>query len=211
VSLWKWDREDKHYKRLKMAGALANRGRCVIYGCGPSLADAPVSDEDFRLVVNHAYRLVQPTLWLGLDEPRFFPDIASIGNCVRVFRLNHAEHDIGGGVTARELPDALFLGLKEQGRDVVWEPPHTRTIFYWGRSTLCSACHFAIWLGFTEIAFAGVDLGVSRFDGQPPDPTDQRMRQFEFDFLCWFKGHCDRRGIRLSCLSKISRLNNFMG
>jgi len=225
MALWRWARTPLASTWVKCPwheqGHWPRPARAVIYGCGSSLHTASTQGVGFRIVQNHAWRVVEPDLWVGLDPPAMFDDPDTgrhLSDTIfpKVYRGTYPDlpaYPNRAEPRARDIPFAHFADVVTADRDAIFANHGLEQKFMWTKNTMHLAIQVALWMGFTDIAFAAVDL-----QGHYAFPEIERkwtlaqikkvnqLLQEEFRWFKWFIPEATRRGIRISCLSPQSRL-----
>ena len=211
MSLWGWNGADFEKQGWH---SLQRRGRAVLYGCAPSLKDADKVEEGaMRFVQNHAYKEVDPHIWIGMDKPAFFGEELLDLPCRKIFRVTHGKETVGGR-NAYEWGDVYFADIVVAPRSHIWFGRGIDTGFLWMSNTMTVALHIILWMGFKEIVFSGIELGGEYFDDRKLSAADKdkikKLFDLEFEFMTWFSCIAREQGIKLVNRSKTSRLAAIM-
>ena len=211
MALWSWSGAEWD---KALWHKLHRPDRAVLYGCGPSLADAdPIEKGAVRFVQNHAFRKVDPHIWIGMDKPDDFgADLLAVP-CRKVFRGNYSMEPLAGKL-ARDFGDVYFADVAEMPKSQIWFGRGPDIKFLWTKNTMTVALHMILWMGFREIVFSGIDLGGHYFDnreltGAQKAKLDQLFNE-EYSFLQWFAETAKANDVRLINRSKTSRLADIM-
>jgi len=222
MALWRWTPPPKpHWVKCPWhkQGKWPRPARAVIYGSGQSLISAPVPEDAFRIVFNRAWQVVEPHLWVGLDRPAIFDSPnghLSATTFPKVYRGFFSSYPaLPGDSTqlARDIPCAHFADTATGDRDEIFANHGLDQTFLWTENTMHFAIQIALWMGFRDLAFAGIDLHGRYFSREIQQRLTLRQikasNQLLVEEFRWFKRfipEANRRGIRISCLSPGSKL-----
>jgi len=198
-----WTMAENGWAKVPMHGTMKG-GKCVICGCGPSLATTAIPEDRYKIVLNDAYKTVEPDMWVALDEPSIFgPEIIKT-SCVKVLRGGH-QAELVDEREAASFPGTFFADLKDLPRECVFDHPHLDYLFVWKKQTMIFATQLAWYLGFSDVAFAGVDLRDGRH--VPKEFTEDQLKKDRMvwaqqaEYFNWWVPEAMKRGITVSSLS----------
>ena len=211
MALWGWNGAE--YEKQPWH-KLSRPGRAVLYGCGSSLTEADVIEQgSVRFVQNHAFKKVEPHIWIGMDKPSFFGEELLDLPCRKIFRGPHAGERIGDKL-ARDYGEVYWADISQTNKSHIWFERGLDTRFLWTNNTMTVALHIILWMGFKEIVFSGIELGGEYFDDRKLSAADKdkikKLFDLEFGFMTWFSCIAREQGIKLVNRSKTSRLAAIM-
>ena len=206
MALWSWP--NSQWVKVPLYRD-AHSGKALIYGTGPSLATAPTPPDRLRISLNFAFLKIEPHIAVAMDFPALFGDLVH-RPFMKVFRGNYGV-ELVDGREARLYPGTFFADtdMKNRPHEAMFNHAGDDTVFIWTKTTLAVAVHLALWLGYRNLGFAGVDLSNNLVPGQPMTSTDQTLEQ-EYQWMRWFAKESKRRGIILGTYSQESRLTEIM-
>ena len=208
MALWKWD----GYEYLKAAWHSTETGnlKAMIYGTGESLKEADKTPKGFmRFCINHAYKEVEPHIFIGMDDPTKFGRELLEMPFRKVFRGAYASILVDG-IAAREYPETYFADVQSDSRGTIFFNRGPDCNFFFSKKTMIVTLHLALYMGFKHIAFSGVDFGGDYFYNQKLTPMEVQTLNEEFEFMKWFAQYCVKAGITLENTSSKSRLKEIM-
>lgn len=212
MAIWKWT--GVGYEKCPWFSTSTGSLKAMLYGSAMSLHDSDKAPNGYmRIVQNRSFKLVEPHIWIGMDEPSVFGKELLDTPYRKVFRGNHSQCLVNG-VKAREYPETYWMDVNDTKRESIFFNRGLDCQFFWNKNTMQTALHMILWMGFKSIGFSGIDLGGKYFDDRKL--TDQQIEETnlllhqEFEFMRWFCEICNNQSISLSCFSKKSRLSELM-
>jgi len=214
MALWKWT--GTNFEKCAWYSTNMHNLKAMIYGCASSLKEAPVNPKGYlRIVQNMGYKVIEPHIWIGMDEPEWFGPEFSEMPYRKVWRGNYAGNLVAN-IPAKEYPEMYFMDVVKQDRHELFYRKGLDCQFVWVGNTMVAAIHLALWMGFKTIGFAGIDLQGMYFDDKDSTLTEQekintkRLLEEEFEFMTWLVGCGRATGITFENYSKTSRLSEIM-
>lgn len=180
--------------------------RCFILACGPSLLDC--SREKLQgeklIAVNHAIKRFPNSQYSVIGDLRCYLDIGPTNNIL----FSSSE--------PQKLPNSVYS--KDLGALHGWSWDLTKGV-YNGHTSSYIALQFAVWLGFKEIYFVGLDLrdtpDLTHFYGKrdPKEESKRARMKLQFlmanSFILAQENELQDNGIEVYSCSKISSLKVF--
>lgn len=198
-----WSMAGDGWVKAPMHGTMRG-AKCVICGCGPSLAEAEIPEDRYKIVLNDGYKTVKPDMWVALDKPDIFGMDIMERPCAKILRGGH-QTELVEGREARTFPNTFFGDLRDLPRECVFDHPHLDYLFVWQRQTMIFATQMAWYLGFGDVAFAGVDLRDGRHI--PKEFTEAEIKKNRLvwsqqtEYFKWWIPEALKRGIKVSSLA----------
>jgi hypothetical protein len=206
MGLWYWP--DSHWVRVPLYRD-RHDGKALICGTGPSLATAPQPADRLRISLNFAFLKVEPHIAVAMDFPVLLGDMVH-RPFMKVFRGNYGD-ELVDNKAAKLYPNTFFADTDMNNRphEAMFDHASDTTMFIWTKTTLAVAVHLALWLGYRNLGFIGVDLYNDLVPGQVSSSTDQTL-ECEYQWMRWFAKEAKCHGITLGTYSPNSRLTTVM-
>jgi len=198
-----WTMANDGWVKAPMHGIMKS-AKCVICGCGSSLKDAVIPDDRYKIVLNDAYETVKPDCWVALDKPEFFSLDIMEKPITKVLRGGHQKEKIADR-EASSFPATYFCDIREVPYQCVFDYPHLDYLFCWQSQTMILAVQLAWYLGFKDIAFAGVDLADGRHNDKAFTPEqiekNRKVWSQQVTFFKWWIAEARKRDITVSSIT----------